>query len=320
MRKLIRERIVAKLGASVQVESDAADVGKIDGNVAITTDSFVVSPIFFPGGDIGSLAVFGTVNDLAMAGAVPLFLTLGLIIEEGFDFDTFDRVLDSIAESAKQCGVKIVAGDTKVVPRGAADGIFINTTGVGRFDSPRIPGAGSIIAGDCLIVSGSIARHGLAVLAARESLGFSPPPSSDAAPLHDIAAKLRQRLGGDLHALRDATRGGVAAVLHEWAAVSGQAMWIEETKLPLSAATRGICELLGLDPLFIANEGTFVAAVASHRASEAIEQLRLHPATRDAAIIGAARLPHISPVVIQRAIGVNQPLDEPIGALLPRIC
>ena len=320
MRKLIQNRIIAKLGDTVQIDSDAADIGAVTGNIAITTDSFVVTPMFFPGGDIGSLAVFGTVNDLAMAGADPMFLTLSLIIEEGFALETLDRIMASIARCANQCGVSIVAGDTKVVPKGAADGIFINTTGVGALHTPRVKGADHIEEGDCLVFSGPIAQHGLAVLSARESLGFTPPPTSDSAPLHRIASALRHKLGSDLHAMRDATRGGVAAVLHEWAEVCGKAIWIEESKVRLSPASQGICEMLGLDPLFIANEGTFVAAVAQHRCAGALDLLRSFPTTSECSQVGQVRKRELSPVIIQRAIGVDQPLDEPIGAMLPRIC
>ncbi len=318
MRKLIQDRIVAKLSGSVQVDSDAADIGMHSERIAITTDSFVVSPMFFPGGDIGSLAVFGTVNDLAMAGAEPMFLTLSLIIEEGVALEILDKVIASVARSAIQCDVRIVAGDTKVVPRGAADGIFINTTGIGLLHPPAVLGAGHIQEGDALILSGPIARHGLAVLSARESLGFSPPPTSDSAPLHTISSLLRRELGNDLHAMRDATRGGVAAVLHEWAEACGKAMWIEESKVPLTPSSRGICEMLGLDPLFIANEGTFVAAVAPDRCDEALELMRADSITSEATLVGKVRHRDISSVVVQRAIGVDQPLDEPIGAMLPR--
>ncbi len=320
MRKLIQDRIVAKLGGSVQSDCDAADIGAVSGNIANTTDSFVVTPMFFPGGDIGSLAVYGTVNDLAMSGAIPKFMTLSLIIEEGVALETLDTIIDSVARSASRCDIRIVAGDTKVVPKGAADGIFINTTGVGSLEAPRIAGAAHIQAGDCLIVSGPIAQHGLSVLSARESLGFSPPPTSDAAPLHRVADSLRRGLGTDLHAMRDATRGGIAAVLHEWAEACGEAMWIEESKIPLSRSSRGICEMLGLDPLFIANEGTFVAAVAPDRCDQAMKVLCRFTETNQAAVVGIVRPRNMSPVIVQRTIGVDQPLDEPIGAMLPRIC
>ncbi len=320
-RALIRDRIIAKLQErSVQLLFDAADVGAFAENIAVTTDSYVVSPIFFAGGDIGSLAVYGTVNDLAMAGATPMFLTLALILEEGFPLETLDRVIDSVARSALECDVKIVAGDTKVVPKGAADGVFINTTGIGRFQQPRMPGSRQITPGDSLIFSASIARHGLAILDARESFGFSPSPATDSGPLHQIAEALRIGLGCELRSMRDATRGGVAAVLHEWAEDCGHAMWIDEAAVPLSASTRGICELLGLDPLFIANEGTFVAAVAPNRCSEALAILHRFSRSREACKVGEVRNRVVSPVVVRRVVGFDQPLDEPLGAMLPRIC
>ena len=321
MRRLIRDRIAAKFeGASVQRHGDAASLGKIAGDIAMTTDSYVVSPIRFPGGDIGSLAVHGTVNDLAMAGADPLYLTLSLILEEGFSIDTFDGVVASVASAAKSCDVKVVAGDTKVVAKGAADGIFINTTGIGVYLSDHRMSGSMIKPDDGLIVSGPIARHGLAVLAARESIGFKPPPSSDSAPLHRVARELVFALGDDLRTMRDATRGGVAAVLHEWADESEHAMWIEQERLPLLPESQGVCELLGLDPLFVANEGTFVAAVAPDRIDDAMRILREHSNIGSPAHIGHVRHRRLSPVLVSRGLGADQPLDEPIAAMLPRIC
>ncbi|TWU46707.1 hydrogenase expression/formation protein HypE [Rubripirellula reticaptiva] len=321
MRRLIRDRIAAKFnGDTVQLHRDAASLGKIDGEIAMATDSFVVSPIFFPGGDIGSLAVHGTINDLAMAGARPLYLTLSLILEEGLPLDILDRVITSIALAAKDCDVQVVAGDTKVVSKGAADGIFITTTGIGEFLGDHRMDSAAIMPDDAIIVSGPIARHGLAVLAARESIEFDPTPSSDSAPLHTVAAALLETLGRDLRTMRDATRGGVAAVLHEWAEESGQAIWIEEARLPLLAQSRGVCELLGLDPLFVANEGTFVAAVAPHRLDDAINVLKQHATTGSPAHIGQVRERQLSSVLISRGLRADQPLDEPIAAMLPRIC
>ncbi len=321
MRRLIRDSIASKFGEdNVQLHSDAARLGVINGELAMTTDSYVVSPLFFPGGDIGSLAVHGTVNDLAMAGATPLYLTLSLILEEGFSLETLDRIIDSIAKTANQCGVKIVTGDTKVVPKGAADGIFINTTGIGVCSSTHRMTAANIQPDDCLIVSGPIARHGLAVLAARESIKFDPPPTSDSAPLHRVASEFLSLLGNDVRTMRDATRGGVAAVLHEWAEESGLTMKIDDSKLPLLLETRAVCELLGLDPMFVANEGTFVTAIEPIRADEAIAILQTHSLLGSPAIIGHTQQRRLSPVLINRGIATDQPLDEPIAAMLPRIC
>ncbi len=321
MRRFIRDSIVAKFGlGNVQFHSDAARLEITSGEIAMTTDSYVVSPIFFPGGDIGSLAVHGTLNDLAMAGAKPLYLTLALILEEGLSLETFARIIDSIATATHRCDAKIVAGDTKVVPKGAADGIFINTTGVGVYQSSHRMSAVNVQPGDCLIVSGPIARHGLAVLAARESITFDPPPSSDSASLHRVASELLMSLQGDLRTMRDATRGGVAAVLHEWAEESGLAMKIDESKLPLLPESRAVCELLGLDPLFVANEGTFVTAVAPSRVDETIRVMQAHSLIGAPAVIGYAQRRRLSPVLINRGLGTDQPLDEPTAAMLPRIC
>jgi hydrogenase expression/formation protein HypE len=320
MRSLIRDRIATVLGSTSQDLGDAADLGETPGSLAITTDSFVVSPLFFPGGDIGSLAVFGTVNDLAVAGAKPLWLTLSLIIEEGLPLATFDRVIACIAAAAKQCDVRIVAGDTKVVPAGAADQVFINTTGVGQLAEPKLAGAARIEDKDVLLVSGPIGKHGIAVMTERHNLGFSPPPESDSAPIHEVAAALHQTLGNDLVAMRDATRGGVAAVMHEWAEASGTTMSLEESAIPVTGDVRGACELLGLDPMYVANEGTFLAAVKPHASERALQVLRSFPRFRSAVAIGHATAAMNAAVVIQRLLGSLQPVDEPAGAPLPRIC
>ncbi len=299
---------------------DAAHVNSDTRRLAITTDSFVVSPLFFPGGDIGSLAVYGTVNDLAVSGAIPRWLTLGLIIEEGLPLAVLDCILNSVASAAKECSNSIVAGDTKVVPRGTADGLFLNTTGIGELVDPVPPGPQSIQEGDVLIVSGPIGRHGIAVLCAREELEFDPPPTSDSAPLIDAVAALRKSVGSDIRAIRDATRGGVSAVLHEWAAACGLTMRLRDREIPTSPDIRGACELLGLDPLHVANEGTFVAAVAAASADAAVKALQSHSQTQRAAVIGQATSHQLAPVTIQRTLGSDRPLDEPTGAPLPRIC
>jgi len=321
MRKLIGERIIPTLGGDVLSSlSDAAPLPAIAGELAMTTDSFVVSPLFFPGGDIGSLAVNGTVNDLAVSGARPLYLTLSLILEEGLPISVLDRVLQSVAAAAVGGGVQVVAGDTKVVPRGAADGLFINTTGVGQLSKPIVAGPTALGEGDELIVSGPIGRHGMAVLCAREQLALEPPPTSDSAPLATAAEALRERLGPRLRAMRDATRGGVAAVLHEWAEACGLTMSIRDHDVPVSADVRGACELLGLDPLHVANEGTMVVAVEPGSGQAALEVLHALPGTAGATLIGQVTLRQLAPVTIQRTLGSEQPLDEPLGAMLPRIC
>jgi hydrogenase expression/formation protein HypE len=318
MRKLLREHIMPILGVSA-VE-DAASFTTGGEELAITTDSYVVSPLFFPGGDIGSLAVYGTINDLAVSGVEALCITLGLILEEGLAFNSLDRVLRSVAAAARECDVSVVAGDTKVVPRGAADKLFINTTGVGRYRFEKRLSSASIQEGDVLLVSGPIGQHGVAVLAARESLEMSPNPWSDSAALHHACAALQGALGSDLRAMRDATRGGVSAVLHEWADASNKTMKLDPSKIPVSDEVRGVCELLGLDPLYVANEGTFVAAVAPTATDKAIEILRSLHVSKSATAIGCVMSQHSSPVVIERMLGVLQPVDEPSGAPLPRIC
>ncbi|MCG8649692.1 MAG: hydrogenase expression/formation protein HypE [Pirellulales bacterium] len=320
MRRLIRESIAGKLSMSPRhVNEDSAALGPLQGDVFVTTDSYVVSPLFFPGGDIGSLAVHGTVNDLAMAGAQPRHLTLSLILEEGLPLETLDRVIQRIQQSAAACQIEIVAGDTKVVPRGACDGMFINTTGIGT----RIPGShvgvDQIQGGDRLLVSGPIAQHGFAVLTAREGLKFAPEPHSDSKPLHPIAADLIQTLGPGLHAMRDATRGGVAAVLHEWAQSTHRTLWIDQQTIPLLPECRGVSELLGIDPLLVACEGTFIAAVDPSCSQTALDVLRRHQ-RQGPAIIGQVRPDRDPTVLIQRGVGSDQPLDEPVAAMLPRIC
>lgn len=299
---------------------DAAHPELSTDRIAVTTDSFVVSPLFFPGGDIGSLAVYGTINDLAVSGAVPRWLSLALIIEEGFSLTTLDQILDSIASAAQRCDVQIITGDTKVVPRGAADGLFINTTGIGELNHAVPPGPQSIQPGDSLIVSGPIGRHGMAVLSAREDLALEPAPVSDSAPLTEAVAALRQNTGRSVRAIRDATRGGVAAVLHEWADACGLTMQLEENRLPVTGDVRGACELLGLDPLYIANEGTMVVAVDPAATQAALAALKCVSESRSAVEIGCMVERQVSSVTIQRLLGTVQPVDEPVGSLLPRIC
>ena len=320
-RELIRQQIVSRFGnPTLSGLNDAAVLRTAADQIAATTDSFVVSPLFFPGGDIGTLAVYGTVNDLAVSGAVPRWLSLALIIEEGLPLATLGRVLDSIAGAAERCGVTVVTGDTKVVPRGAADGLFINTTGIGEFLSDAPPGPSSLRCGDVLIVSGPIGSHGLAVLTAREELLLEPPPQSDSAPLHQAAAALRARTGNGVRAMRDATRGGLSAVLHEWAADCGLTMTLQESQIPVNEEVRGASELLGIDPLHAANEGTMLVAVAPEAVDDALAALRSVSESRLAACIGAVTEAGVVPVTIQRLLGTEQPVDEPTGAQLPRIC
>lgn len=320
MRRLIRSRLIHELGNQYLNEmGDAAALPPCAGPLALTTDSYVVSPLFFPGGDIGSLAVYGTVNDLAVAGARPIWISLALIIEEGLPLEMLERVISSIAAAARRAGVQVVAGDTKVVPRGAADRLFINTTGVGELIAPAPPGPGCLEPGDALLVSGPIGRHGIAVMASREGLAFDPSPSSDSAPLVEAVDALREA-HVPIRAMRDATRGGLAAVLHEWAETCGLTMSIDESKLPVTPEVRGACELLGIDPVHVACEGTMLVAVPPSAASQALHALRSASISANAAEIGRVQPRGSFPVVVVRAFGQGIPLDEPLGAPLPRIC
>jgi hydrogenase expression/formation protein HypE len=320
MRQLIESLILPEFAsANVQSLGDAASVSLPTSRLAMSTDSYVVTPLFFPGGDIGMLAVNGTVNDLAVAGARPRWLSLGLIIEEGLPFETLTRVVQSIARTAIAAEVSIVTGDTKVVPKGAADQLFVITTGIGELASPELPGPAKLEVGDAIFVSGPIGRHGVAVLAAREGLEFDPPPSSDCAALVAAVEKLRES-GVPIRAMRDATRGGVAAVLHEWARSCELTMVIEERLLPITGEVRGVCELLGLDPLHVACEGAMVIAVPDEAAGPAIAALRTVNVSQNAQRIGVVTSRRLSPVVIRRALEREMPIDEPLGALLPRIC
>ena len=319
-RRLVREVLVEALdNAHLRALGDGAVLPAIDGPVVMTTDSFVVSPLVFPGGDIGSLAVHGTVNDLAVSGAEPLYLSLALIVEEGLPLATLGAVVASVARTARVCGVPIVTGDTKVVPRGAADGLFLNTTGIGRLRAGTDLGAHRVRPGDGILVSGTLGDHGVAVLAAREDLGLGEGLVSDTAPLHGLVGTLLDA-GLDVRFLRDATRGGVSAVLHELAEASGLSAVVEESAVPLSDAVRGACELLGLDPLYVANEGKLVAVVAAADAARALDCLRAHPLGRRAAIIGRIGAASDHGVLVRGLLGALRVLDEPTGAPLPRIC
>jgi hydrogenase expression/formation protein HypE len=320
MRRLIESVIVPAFdNATLQTLGDAACLTLRTKRIAMSTDSYVVSPLFFPGGDIGTLAVNGTVNDLAVAGARPRWISLALIIEEGLPTATLSRVVQSIAQTAAAANVSVVAGDTKVVPKGAADQLFINTTGVGELLSPKVPGPASLEVGDAILVSGPIGRHGVAVLAAREGLRFDPSPQSDCAPLLAAVEALRSN-GVPMRAMRDATRGGVAAVLHEWAECCGLTMTIEESHLPITDDVRGVCELLGLDALHVACEGAMVVAVPDEAGEAAIAALRSVGVSAGAQRIGVVAKRRLAPVLIRRVLGREIPIDEPIGALLPRIC
>ncbi|HSB61362.1 MAG TPA: hydrogenase expression/formation protein HypE [Vicinamibacteria bacterium] len=287
--------------------------------LAFTTDSFVVTPLFFPGGDIGRLAVHGTVNDLAVSGARPLHLAAAFILEEGLPIEDLRRIVRSMREAAAQAGVSVVTGDTKVVGKGAADKVFINTSGIGVLPPGVELSADRARPGDAVLLSGTAGDHGMAIMAARESLGLEGAIASDSAPLHDLVQRMLAASGG-VHALRDPTRGGVATVLQEIAARAGVGIELTEDAVPVRDEVRGACEILGFDPLYVANEGKLVAFVEDGAAETVLAAMRAHPLGRDAARIGTATGEHPGLVVVRTAIGGSRVLERPYGELLPRIC
>jgi hydrogenase expression/formation protein HypE len=288
------------------------------GVLAFTTDSFVVTPLFFPGGDIGSLAVHGTINDLAMAGARPLFLSVAFILEEGLPLAILRRVVASMRDAAQACGVQVVTGDTKVVGRGGADQLFITTSGIGVVPPGLTLGASRVRTGDVVIVSGTLADHGMAVMAARDDLGLGDALRSDTAPLHDLVRALLES-GAEVRCLRDPTRGGLAASLTEIAAASHVGVEVDEARLPVRDAVRGACEILGMDPMLVANEGKLIAFVDPGSAERALAALKRHPLGREAAIIGRAA-GRAGEIVVCTSVGGTRVLDLPLTDPLPRIC
>jgi hydrogenase expression/formation protein HypE len=288
--------------------------------LAFSTDSFVVKPLFFPGGDIGELAVNGTVNDLAMAGATPLLLSAGFIVEEGFATGDLQRIAASMASAARQAGVQIAAGDTKVVERGKGDGVYLNTAGVGVLDHDVELGPERIQPGDRVLVSGTLGDHGMAIMIARGELALEVDLESDTAPLHELAAAALDAAGDGLRCLRDPTRGGLATVLNELALSAEAAIVLDETALPIRPDVNGACEILGIDPLYVANEGKLAAVVAPDAADAALAALRSHPLGRDAAIVGEVRQDPPGMVLLETAFGGSRVVDMLAGDPLPRIC
>lgn len=319
MRELV-SLIVERLGGQGEGPlQDSAVLSIAEGRIAFTTDSFVVSPLFFPGGDIGSLAVFGTVNDLAVSGARPLSISLSMIIEEGLPISTVERIADSIAGAALEAGVTVVTGDTKVVENGKADGIFINTAGIGLVPRGVELSSAAARPGDLVLVNGPIGEHGLAILSHREGIDFGSELKSDTAPLSSLIVPILEKASG-IRGMRDATRGGLAAVLNEIAGDSGVCIRVEEESIPITDAVRKGCELMGYDPLHIANEGKFVAVVAGDEAETVLEQMRGHPLGVGASVIGEVHREPAGHVILKTELGGERVIDIPYGDLLPRIC
>lgn len=292
----------------------------IDGKrLAFSTDSFVVDPIFFPGGSIGDLAVNGTVNDVAMCGAVPLYLSVGLIIEEGFSMGDLEKILQDINNAAEKAGVKVVTGDTKVVPKGAADKIFVNTSGIGKIPDKVNISSQNARAGDKIILSGTIADHGMTVLTQREGLTFDSPLKSDTAPLNHMVTRMLSACK-HIRVLRDLTRGGVGTALNEIAEKSGVGIRIYEDKIPLKNETESICELLGFDPLYVANEGKLIAFVDADHTEKVLAAVKEDEYGKNAAIIGEVVSDHLGKVVMKTRIGGSRIIDMLVGGQLPRIC
>jgi len=287
--------------------------------LAFTTDSYVVHPLFFPGGDIGTLAINGTVNDLAMCGARPLYLSAGFIIEEGLPMDTLWRIVQSMSNAAREAGVQLVTGDTKVVDRGKGDGVFINTAGIGVVESPHPISPLSVKPGDAVLLSGDVGRHGIAIMAVREGLEFESTILSDCAPLASIVSSLFAG-GIEVHCLRDLTRGGLASALVEIAEASGLHIEIEETAVPLLEDVKGACEILGFDPLYVANEGRFISFVPAAEAGRTLQLLRNHPLGAQATILGTVTDDNPGLVTLKSRIGATRIVDTLSGEQLPRIC
>ena len=300
--------------------NDQAQFALTGGRYAFSTDSYVISPLFFPGGDIGSLAVHGTVNDLAMGGAMPLHLSAGFIIEEGFPLADLMRIANSMGQAARAAGAAIVTGDTKVVERGKGDGVFINTAGIGAIPEGVDLGGDRARPGDAILVSGSIGDHGVAIMASRSGLSFDTTIRSDSAALHTLVAAMLAAAPGALRALRDPTRGGLAATLNEIAQQSGVGMRLEEAAIPLKAEVRGACELLGLDPLNVANEGKLIAICNHADAPRILAAMRAHPLGRDAAQIGHITADPQHFVEMRTIFGGRRMVDWLHGEQLPRIC
>jgi len=317
---LLQEVFLPSLGNPVLDRLEDQAIVSLNGvRLAVTTDSFVVKPLFFRGGDIGSLAVHGTINDLAVGGAIPLWLSAAFILEEGLPLETLKRIVASMQQAAANAGIQIITGDTKVVEKGSADGLFINTTGIGRVRDGVSLSASQAQPGDAILVSGFLGDHGIAILAEREGLQFETQVESDSAALHSLVARLFESTH-EVRCLRDPTRGGLSSTLNEIALSSRVGMELQETSIPVREEVRGACEMLGLDPLYVANEGKLVAIVTSSAAQAALQALQSHPLGKDAAIIGRVTADHPRMVVLRTPLGTTRIVDMLAGDQLPRIC
>lgn len=319
--ELIRKLFLPALANPTLAKLDDQAILSVKGTrLAFTTDSFVVKPLFFPGGDIGSLAVYGTVNDLAMGGARPLFLSVAFIIEEGLPMEVLRRVVASVQTAAANAGVEVVTGDTKVVEKGSGDGLFLNTSGLGVVPEGVRLSADQARPGDCVLLSGSMGEHGIAILAEREGLQFESAVRSDTAPLHTLVAAMLEAGRDSIHCLRDPTRGGVSSALNEIAAQSRVGMVLDERAIPLREEVKGACELLGLDPLYVANEGKLLALVEPGAAGAVLAAMRSHPLGREAELIGTVTEANPGVVTMRTLIGTTRIVDMLSGDQLPRIC
>jgi hydrogenase expression/formation protein HypE len=309
--------VLAQMGDSAVL--DFSTPGKESPRMAFSTDSFVVSPLVFPGGDIGELAVFGTVNDLAMAGAKPLYLSAGFILEEGLPMEVLGQITTSFANACLEAGVEVVTGDTKVVNKGHGDGMYINTTGIGLIPKGVNIAPNRAKAGDVVLVNGTIGDHGMAVMSVREGLEFETEIKSDTSPLNGLVETMLD-VTKEIHCLRDATRGGLAAGLNELAKSSRAGITIEETSIPVRTEVRSACEMLGLDPMYTANEGKLVAILPADKGEDVLKAMKIHPLGQEAQIIGEVVDEHPGLVVAKTQIGGTRVVDLPAGELLPRIC
>lgn len=307
------------LNSTLEKMEDQAILENPGGRIAFSTDTFVVDPIFFPGGDIGDLAINGTVNDIAMSGAQPKYMSVGFILEEGLDFETLHRIVLSMEKAAKVAGVQIVAGDTKVVNRGSCDKVFINTSGFGFVPDGVSISASNLKPGDKIIVSGTLADHGMAVMTTREGLSFQSTVQSDTAGLNHLVRDMLA-VTKDIHALRDPTRGGLATSLNEFAMSSNVGIQLYGNAIPVRENVRGACEILGIDPLYVANEGKLVAVVPAQIADQMLAAMHKNVYGKEAVIIGEVTDKHPGVVALQTGLGANRIVDMPVGEQLPRIC